>query len=125
MSSTPMDDDLVAAGRVVRLETTGRTSGETRTVAVGFVPDTEGELLIAANDPDTDWALNLLAEPRCVVTLGHDRQPATAEPLEGPEHAAAVRELILRYGTPSERLGRGPAFRLRRLGPPAANERSR
>ena len=120
-----MEDDLVAGGRVLRLETTGRTSGETRTVAVGYVLDAEGALLVAANDPDTDWALNLLAEPRCVVTLGDDRQGATAELLAGPEHAAAVRELILRYGTPSERLGRGPAFRLRRLGPPAAPERSR
>jgi hypothetical protein len=26
-----------------------------------------------------------------------------------------VRELILRYGTPAERLGNGPVFRLRRF----------
>ena len=102
---------------MLRLETRGRTSGLTRTVAVGFIEDADGALLVAANDPDTDWALNLEAEPRCMVTIGEDRQAATAEPLEGSEHAAAIRALILRYGTPSERLGRGPAFRLRRHGP--------
>jgi hypothetical protein len=37
---------------------------------------------------------------------------AQAHEIEGPERARAIRELILRYGTPSERLGSGPAFRL-------------
>jgi hypothetical protein len=36
-----------------------------------------------------------------------------AEPLEGAAFNHAIRELILKYGTTSERLGRGPAFRLR------------
>jgi hypothetical protein len=47
------------------------------------------------------------------VTIGERTRAATAEPLDGPERARAVRELILRYGTPAERLGAGPAFRLR------------
>jgi hypothetical protein len=51
------------------------------------------------------------------VTLGDAQWPAIAEPLEGPEAHLVVRELILRYGTPAERLGTGPAFRLRREGP--------
>ena len=38
---------------------------------------------------------------------------AVAEPLEAADHARAVRGLILRYGTPAERLGHGPSFRLR------------
>ena len=29
------------------------------------------------------------------------------------EHAAAVRDLIVKYGQPAERLGAGPAFELR------------
>jgi hypothetical protein len=44
--------------------------------------------------------------------LGGDRREMIATALDGPEAAAAVRGLILRYGTPAERLGRGPAFRL-------------
>jgi hypothetical protein len=78
------------------------------------VEEPDGSLLVAAGDPDSDWGRNLAADPHCFVSLGGDRRPATAEPLEGAEAARAVRELILRYGTPAERLGRGPAFRLRR-----------
>jgi len=36
-----------------------------------------------------------------------------AEPLDGAERNVAITALILKYGTPAERLGRGPAFRLR------------
>jgi hypothetical protein len=36
-----------------------------------------------------------------------------AEELDAPEAARVVIALILRYGTPAEGLGRGPAFRLR------------
>jgi hypothetical protein len=82
-------------------------------VAVGFVEDADGSLLVAAGSPDSDWARNLEAEPRCTVTIGERSLALTAEPLAGPDHARAVRELILRYGTPAERLGAGPAFRLR------------
>jgi hypothetical protein len=39
-----------------------------------------------------------------------------AEPLAGADAAHAVRELILRYGTPAEGLGRGAVFRLRPVG---------
>jgi hypothetical protein len=32
--------------------------------------------------------------------------------LSGADHSDAIVALILRYGTPAERLGAGPAFRL-------------
>ena len=109
---TDSDDELVRWGRVALLETRGRSSGRRRRTAVGFIEEPEGSLLVAATDPETDWALNLVAEPRCRVTIG-DRQAAyRAEPLDGDARAAAVAALILRYGTPSERLGGGTAFRL-------------
>ncbi len=68
---------------------------------------------MAAGSPGTHWALNLLdrsALPdrarRC--RLGRDRPL-----LEGPAACeAAIRDLILRYGTPAENLGSGPAFEL-------------
>lgn len=80
--------------------------------AVGFVEDDDGTLLVAAGDPEADWALNLEAHPGCRVTIGDRSWEAVAEPLDRPAAAAAVSALILRYGTPAERLGRGPAFRL-------------
>ena len=85
-----MEDDLVAAGRYVRLDTRGRHSGESRAVTVGFVEAEDGapgSLLVAAGAPDADWAVNLLIEPRCRVRVGDRAFDADAEPLEGAEHA--------------------------------------
>jgi deazaflavin-dependent oxidoreductase (nitroreductase family) len=107
-----MEDDLVASGRFVRIETRGRRSGEARAVTVGFVRDEDGALLVAAGSPDADWALNLLAHPTAGVRVGDEVFEAEAVALEGAPFARAIRELILRYGTPAETLGRGPAFRL-------------
>jgi hypothetical protein len=83
-------------------------------VAVGYVEEPDGALLVAAGSAEAGWSRNLDADPRCEVTLGPNTWPAIAERLEGPDAHRAVRELILRYGTPAERLGNGPVFRLRR-----------
>ena len=81
---------------------------------MGFVTRPDGSVVVAAGSPDADWALNLLAEPACRITIADSTWEATARELAGVEHAGAVRDLILRYGTPSEGLGSGPAFELRR-----------
>lgn len=82
---------------------------------VGFVAEPDGSLLVAAGAPDASWALNLLADPDCTVTIGQRTYAAMAEPLDDddPRRGRAVRELILRYGTPSEGLGTGLVFVLR------------
>lgn len=108
-----MERELVAQGRVAHLVTRGRDSGEPRSVAVGFVDEPDGSILVAANSPRSAWGLNLLATPRAAVEIGERRFDAIAEELDRPEHGRAVSALILRYGTPSERLGSGPSFRLR------------
>lgn len=117
----PDDDalgaDLVTWGRAATLTARGRVSGRPVSVVVGFVEGPEGSLLVAAGDPGADWARNLEADPRCLVTVGPTTFEAVAEPLDGPSANAVVRDLILRYGTPAERLGRGPVFRLRPAGP--------
>jgi deazaflavin-dependent oxidoreductase (nitroreductase family) len=106
-----MNADLVAHGRALRIVTRGRRSGEARTATIGFVETGDGSYLVAANT-DSKWGENLLADSACQVTVGERSFDAVAVPLEGADHAHAVRELILRYGTPSEGLGRGPSFRL-------------
>lgn len=108
-----MERELVALGRVAQLVARGRVSGESRSVVVGFIDEPDGSVLVAANEPGQGWAQNLLADPGLTVHIGERQFDAVAEPLHGPDHHRAVRELILRYGTPSERLGRGPSFRLR------------
>jgi deazaflavin-dependent oxidoreductase (nitroreductase family) len=109
-----LEDDLVQWGRVLRIETRGRVTGRPAQAAVGFVERADGTLVIAASSPYASWALNLLSEPACRITIGDETWAATARELEGSEHAGAVRDLILRYGTPSESLGSGPAFEVRR-----------
>ena len=107
-------EQLAGWGKVARIETRGRTTGRPTEVAVGYVEEPDGSVLVAAGE-QAGWGRNLEAEPSCRVSIGDDAWPAVAELLEGPDLLHAVRELILKYGTPAERLGQGPAFRLRRI----------
>jgi deazaflavin-dependent oxidoreductase (nitroreductase family) len=109
-------EQLTDWGKAALIESRGRVSGRTARAHVGFIEEPDGSILAAAG-PDANWAANLLAEPACTVTIGDRSFHALAEPLDGAEFAAAIRELILRYGTPAERLGSGPAFRLRPVKP--------
>ena len=113
MSASDVGEQLAGWGVVAIIETRGRVTGRHARAAVGFVEEPDGALLVAAGEPDADWALNLEADPECAVTIGERSSRFRAEPLEGAERNAAVTGLILRYGTPSEGLGRGPVFRLR------------
>jgi deazaflavin-dependent oxidoreductase (nitroreductase family) len=91
-------------------------TGREASAAVGFIEEPDGSLLVAAGDPDADWARNLEADPACRLTVGDRSWDAVAAPLDQAAAARTVTGLILRYGTPAERLGRGPAFRLRPVG---------
>ena len=113
-----LDDDLVASGRYLRLEISvpGR---DARPVVVGFVASDDGTYLIGAGDPTARWPALLAASPNVRVTVGERRFEALAAELDerDPARGVAVRELILRYGTPSEGVGRGSIFRLTPTGP--------
>jgi deazaflavin-dependent oxidoreductase (nitroreductase family) len=113
-----LGEQLAGWGKVITIETRGRVSGRAVVVAVGYLEDGD-DILVAAGGADADWARNLFSEPACRVRVGELSWPATAEPVEPPESDRVVRDLILKYGTPAERLGRGPVFRLRRSSPPA------
>jgi deazaflavin-dependent oxidoreductase (nitroreductase family) len=113
-----MDEELVRDGRVARLETRGHRTGESRSVSVGYVDGPDGSIIVAAHADEASWARNLDADPEAIVTVGDRIFTAVAERLDttDPRRHAAVRDLILRYGTPSEGLGRGPVFVLRPTG---------
>jgi deazaflavin-dependent oxidoreductase (nitroreductase family) len=98
---------------VVRLETRGRISGTPVRAAVGYLEEPDGSLLVAAGEPDADWARNLETDLQCRATIGERTFDAIGERLDGAEAAQAIVGLILKYGTSAERLGRGPVFRLR------------
>jgi deazaflavin-dependent oxidoreductase (nitroreductase family) len=108
-----MEDDLVAWGRVLRIETRGRVSGRPARAVVGFVERPDGSLVVAAGSLEADWGRNLLADPACRVTIAGVTTAAVAHELDGAAYATAVRDLILKYGRPAEGLGAGPAFLLR------------
>jgi F420H(2)-dependent quinone reductase len=69
-------------------------------------------LLVAAATDESDWARNLRADPRCQVTIEERTADYDATETDDAIRAHAVTALILKYGTPAERLGHGPVFRL-------------
>ncbi|MGZ8515529.1 MAG: nitroreductase family deazaflavin-dependent oxidoreductase [Candidatus Limnocylindrales bacterium] len=113
MTDADIGAQLARWGKAALVETTGRRTGRPARAAVGYIEEPDGSLLVAAGDPQADWARNLEERPDCVVTIGERTGRYRAEPLEVAQRNATVTALILRYGTPAERLGRGPAFRLR------------
>jgi deazaflavin-dependent oxidoreductase (nitroreductase family) len=107
-------EELARWGKVALIQTIGRNSGNPVTAAVGFVEQADGILIVAAGSESADWALNLQRNPQALVTIGDATAGYEASELDEAERGAAVVELILKYGTPAERLGRGPVFRLTR-----------
>lgn len=105
--------ELAEWGKVALLETIGRVSGQPVQSAVGFVEEEDGSLVLAAGSDSADWALNLRANPACRAIVGERTAAYMAAEIEGTERSQAVVALILKYGTPAERLGHGPVFRLR------------
>ena len=79
---------------------------------MGYVAADDGAIVVAAGAPETAWARNLASDPRVEVIAGGRTFNGTAELLDDddPRRGRAVRDLILRYGTPSEGLGSGPIF---------------
>jgi deazaflavin-dependent oxidoreductase (nitroreductase family) len=113
-------EQLAGWGKAALIESRGRVSGRTARAHVGFIHAPDGSIVVAAG-LGAQWAANLLADPECSVTVEERSFRGLAEPLVGSEFAAAIRELILRYGTPAERLGSGPAFRIRPVEPAASS----
>ena len=123
MTDADLGAQLAAWGKIALVETRGRRTGQPARAAVGYIEEPDGSLLVAAGDPDADWARNLEESPECVVTIGERTGVFRAESLDERESNAAIAALILRYGTPAERLGRGPAFRLRPAADPEPGAR--
>ena len=113
LTHDPVGEQLAAWGKVAMLETIGRKSGKPVQSAVGFIEEDDGCMLVAAGSDTADWVLNLRANPHAKATVG-ERSAVyeQAIELEGDERSAILVALILKYGTPSEGLGRGPVFRL-------------
>lgn len=73
----------------LRLTTTGRTSGQERSVIVGYLEDGPNLVTLAMNgwiEGHPAWWLNLQAQPEAVVRLdGQQPRPVRARAAEGQE----------------------------------------
>ena len=111
----PVGEQLAAWGKVAMLQTIGRKSGRLVKSAVGFIEEDDGCMLVAAGSDAADWVQNLRSNPHAIATVGAKSAVYNqAVELEGDERSAILVALILKYGTPAERLGHGPVFRLLR-----------
>jgi deazaflavin-dependent oxidoreductase (nitroreductase family) len=108
----PIAAAMAAAGDVAVIEVAGRRTGRLHRTGVGYVREPDGSLLVAAAADHTDWARNIEAAGRCHVSIGDHGGDYDVRRLPDDERGPVVVALILRYGTPAERLGAGPAFRL-------------
>lgn len=112
MSEPSIGEELAGWGKVALVQTVGRVSAASVTAAVGFIEEDDGTLHVAAGSDSSDWALNLRANPQCRVTIGDRFATYEAAEEADDDRGRTVTQLILKYGTPAERLGHGPTFRL-------------
>jgi deazaflavin-dependent oxidoreductase (nitroreductase family) len=75
------------------LTTTGRRSGQARTVTLLYGSTDDGIVLIASNFGQAHhpaWALNLQATPQAVVQIGEQRTSVVAELVTDPERRERI-----------------------------------
>jgi deazaflavin-dependent oxidoreductase (nitroreductase family) len=87
----------VGPERVLLLTTTGRKSGQRRTVPVSYFEDGSTVFVIASNagrESHPAWYLNLSAHPNAEIEIKRSRRPVTAR-VATPEE----RERLLAYVT--------------------------
>jgi deazaflavin-dependent oxidoreductase (nitroreductase family) len=93
------------------ITTTGRKSGQPRTNPLLYAPDGDGYAVVGSNwgkDAQPAWALNLVAEPAAVVTMGGTETPVRAVLAIGAERDrlwALLTEMWPAYDTYVERAG--------------------
>lgn len=81
----------------MRLTTTGRRSGQPRTVNLLYFPYGDRFVLIGSNwgrTRDPDWAHNLRAEPKATVEVRRRETPVLAEPVTGEQYDSLWQEVL-------------------------------
>lgn len=85
---------------VILLTTTGRKSGQPRTVALGHMRAGEDLVVAGTNGGKKrlpDWVWNLRTDPRCQVEAGREKFDATAEFLEGDAYQTHWNRLVAEH----------------------------
>jgi len=90
---------LARTGRVGRLGTTGRRSGQPRTAYVGFAERSDGSVVIGAGGAGRGWAANLTGNPSCSFAIRGDERRYRATLLEGAAREAGITDLKAGLGS--------------------------
>lgn len=91
---------LTAPVPVCLVTTTGRKSGEPRTVPLLHLPDGDRVLLVASQGGlprHPQWYLNILANPEVTIQVGRRTRAMTAREASAEERAALWPRLVERY----------------------------
>lgn len=89
-----------AGGPVLLLTTTGRRSGEKRTVALGYLDGGDCVYVVGSNGGlpwEPAWMLNLRADPAVGVEIGRERFSAEASLLGGSEREQVWQRFVAAY----------------------------
>ena len=106
-----MEADLLAWGKTITPRDHRTPQRASTAVTIGFVEQEHG---VAARGGQLDARTGpptCRPEPHAPWSSRHRRR-VPAIPLDEPAAGRGRSGLILKYGTPAERLGAGPAFRL-------------
>ena len=90
----------VAGLPVLRLTTTGRTSGKARSVMLTYLDDPRGFIVIASNagdQRDPAWWRNLQADPTASVRIGRTTYVVRMCQLEGDEREQAWQRAVAAF----------------------------
>lgn len=85
----------LASEQYCYLTTTGRTSGEPRTIEIWFGSEGTSLYLLAGSRERSHWVRNLLQQPAATVRIAGHEFAITARVVTGPEEDALARRLLL------------------------------
>lgn len=75
---------------VLRLTTTGRKSGQPRTICVSFMPLDGGYIIFSGFGVQSNWYRNIRANPEVTVQIGRQTMRATAQVVADPARRKAL-----------------------------------
>jgi deazaflavin-dependent oxidoreductase (nitroreductase family) len=103
---------LARTGRVGRLTTTGRRTGQRRTAYVGFARRPDESVIIGSGGTGRGWVANLVANPACSFSIRGEERAYAAVRLDGKEREAGLADLKATLGGRSEAFSYLDIFRL-------------
>jgi deazaflavin-dependent oxidoreductase (nitroreductase family) len=85
---------------ILELTTTGRSTGQARSVMLAYLEDTRGFIVVASNagsENDPAWWKNLQTQPNATVRTGRTLHDVRMRQLEGDERADALGRAVAAY----------------------------